>query len=99
MCYPTGCRSLELLADVFLAPAGHNNSERKLTVLLECINDHLNKPRDQGFVIALVESVNDHDHGFGPRLTGMAVVSCSLYWFNDQFYELVFNRLTNDHRL
>src|ERR1700683_3968083 len=88
----TRCRSPKLLADMFFNSARHNNTEREVRVQLECTDNHLDKPSHQIFVIALIESINDNDHG--PTQTGWKRISRCHHWLNNQSLELVFEILT-----
>src|ERR1700721_1925887 len=83
---------------MFLNSACHDNTERKVKVLLECTDNHLNKPCHQMFVIALIESINDNDRGLTWQ-TGWKCAPHCQHRFNNQSLELIFEVLMVNPRL
>ena len=97
--YRTGCRGLKFLSNMLLNSACEDNLEGQLAVCFEWPNDYCNKFRHQIPVVTLVESIYNDDCGLRPRQTGKNRVSHRHDRLNNQSFELVCMRLTENRRI
>jgi hypothetical protein len=82
-------RCCEAIQDVFFDSASEEKSEGE-SVLSKCTSNDTDEVRHHLFIVALIDSIHDDDHGWERS-------SHRPNWIDDQFLKLALMRLMDDH--